>query len=304
MSNILITGATGFIGSHLSDFFLRKNHNIIAHGSSIESINKFKENLRNNKLNTKKIEFWHQDFLDNKWNFPDFSKIDYIIHTAAATKIREGTLENYDKFFNLNTLATKILARKALNDNIKHFIYFSSGQVFGIPPSFPFTESTPKNPINIYGFTKFFGELVIRSFGSLGLNFTIARPFSVYGKGQYNIVSIIKDKILNDELLTIFGDGTQSRAFTHVKDICEAIGIILNNPKCFGEDYNLSGPKEYSVNELVNLISKKLKKEPKIIRKESDVNELKRNIADTMKIRNLGFVNKISLEEFIEHELI
>ena len=66
----------------------------------------------------------------------------------------------------------------------------------------------------------------------------------------------------------------------------------------------MTGPKEYSVNELVNLISKRLKKVPKIVRKESNVNELKRNIADTTKIRNLGFVNKISLEEFIEHELI
>ena len=304
MSNILITGATGFIGRYLTKFLISRDYNIIAHGSSLESCNKLKKFCENNNVIMENIEFWEQDFLVQKWNFLDFSKIDYIIHTAAATKIREGTLENYDKYFKLNVLTTKNLARKALNEGIKHFIHFSSGQVFGIPPSYPFTESTPKNPINLYGSTKLMGELVVCSFGNLGLNYSIARPFSVYGKGQSNIISIIKNKILNDEVLTIFGNGTQSRAFTHVKDICEAIGIILNNPKCFGEDYNLSGPKEYSVNELANLISKRLKKVPKIVRKESNVNELKRNIADTTKIRNLGFVNKISLEEFIEHELI
>ncbi|GAG84022.1 unnamed protein product, partial [marine sediment metagenome] len=173
-----------------------------------------------------------------------------------------------------------------------------------IPPSFPFAESTPKNPINVYGFTKLMGEFVIRSFGSLGLTYSIARPFSVYGIGQNNVISIIKDKIINDEALTIYGDGNQSRAFTHVNDICEAIGIILNNPECFGEEFNLSGTKEYSINNLVALISKRLDKKPKIVKKESNVNELTRNIADTSKIRKLGFNYKKSMEDFIENELI
>lgn len=301
MSRILITGATGFIGGYLVKYFIKKGNQIIAHGSTKETINKLRNILEDEHIDS--IDFWQQDFLAQKWNFPDFSEIDYVIHTAASTKIREGTLENYDKYFNLNAIATKKLARKALNENIKHFIHFSSGQVFGIPPSFPFTESTPKNPINIYGFTKLLGEIVVISFGNLGLKYTIARPFSVYGKGQQNIISIIKDKINKDEILTIYGDGTQSRAFTHVNDICEVIGIILNNSKCFGEEYNLSGPKEYSVNDLVGLISKSLNKKPKIVYKKASVNELRRNIADTRKIQKLGFNYRESLEEFIEKEL-
>lgn len=304
MDKILITGATGFIGSYLTKYFIKKGYQIIAHGSSESSINIMKQNLENDDMRLNNVEFWSQNFLDQKWIFPNFSKIDYIIHTAAATKIREGILENYDKYFKLNAEATKNIARKALDNKIKHFIHFSSGQIFGIPPSFPFTESTPKNPINVYGFTKLMSEIVIRSFGSLGLNYTIARPFSVYGVGQNNVISIIKDKIVNDEFLTIYGDGTQSRAFTHVNDICEAIGIILNNSECFGGEFNLSGTKEYSINKLVKLISKKLNKEPKIIKKDSNVNELKRNIADIRKIKKLGFNYKETLEEFIENEMI
>jgi UDP-glucose 4-epimerase len=304
MAIILITGATGFIGSHLTEFFIRNNYDIIAHGSSKESINRLKDKLKINKLYSKDLQFWQQDFLDYSRDIPDLTGIDFIIHCAAATKIREGTFENYDKFFGLNVIMAKLLAERALEDNVKHFIYLSSGQVFGIPPSFPFTEKTPKNPINIYGFTKLIGEIVISSFGALGLNYTITRPFSVYGKGQNNIISIIKDRILNDEILTIYGDGQQSRAFTHVNDICEAIGIILNNPKCFGEDYNLSGSREYSVNKLVQLIANKMKKLPHIVRKESSVAELKRNIADTAKIIKLGFNFKSILEQYIHDELI
>jgi len=301
MPRILITGATGFIGSYLVKYFIKKGNQIIAQGSTKETINKLSNRLEDDHIDS--VDFWQQDFLAQNWNFPDFSEIDYVIHTAAASSIREGTLENYDKYFNLNAIATKKLARKVLNENIKHFIHFSSGQVFGIPPSFPFTETTPKKPINIYGFTKLLGEIIVHSFGTFGLNYTIARPFSVYGKGQHNIISIIRDRIINDEILTIFGDGTQSRAFTHVNDICEVTGIILNNSKCFGEEYNLSGTKEYSVNDLVGLISKSLNKKPKIVYKKASVNELRRNIADTRKIQKLGFNYRESLEEFIEDEL-
>ncbi|MFX1310933.1 MAG: NAD-dependent epimerase/dehydratase family protein [Promethearchaeota archaeon] len=304
MKKILITGATGFIGSYLTRYFIKHGYQIVAHGSSERSIDNLKKLIENEELNNRKIEFWSQNFLDREWHFPDFSDINYIIHTAAATNIRKGTLENYDKYFNLNVIATKILAKKALNENINHFIYLSSGMVFGITPIFPITEDTPKKPINIYGFTKLMGEIVVRSLGAFGLNYSIIRPFSVYGKRHHNIISIIKNKIINDEILTIYGDGTQTRAFTHINDFCEAIGIIFNNSKCYGEDFNFSGPKEYSVNELVKLISKRINKEVKIVVKEAPVNEIVRNIADTTKIRDLGFKYSESLEEFIENELI
>ena len=143
-------------------------------------------------------------------------------------------------------------------------------------------------------------EEVIKSFGTLGLNYSIVRPFSVYGKGQTNIISIIRDKITNNQTLTIFGDGNQTRAFMHIKDICNAIELVLGNDDAFQKEFNLSGPKEYSVNELVNLISQKLNRSTKIVYKESGVDELQRNIADTSKIQNLGFSYQHFLDDFID----
>jgi len=299
---ILITGATGFVGSWLTRYFLEKENKIIIHGSSKFSIEKLKNQMINYKRQDK-IELWEQDFLKKDWKFPDFSKIDVIIHCAAATKVREGIIENFEKYFALNVLATKILAKKALEARINHFIYLSSGQVFGIPPSFPISETTPKKPINLYGYTKLIGELVVASLGALGLNYTIVRPFSVYGKGHDNIISIITNKVLNNEEIMIYGDGTSKRAFSHVLDFCRAIELIMNNEMCFNEDYNLSGTREYSVNDLIQSISRKFQKTPKIIYAESSVNELKRNIADLSKIKALGFNSQISLEDFIEEEL-
>ncbi|MFX1339221.1 MAG: NAD-dependent epimerase/dehydratase family protein [Promethearchaeota archaeon] len=299
MTKILITGATGFIGSWLVRDLIKRGNNVIAHGSSKESIEILKQKLENENLISENIEFWEQDFLMKKWKFPDFSQIKNIIHCAAATKVREGTIENYDKYFSLNVQATKNIAKKALENGIFHFIHLSTGQIFGIPDTFPITENTPKNPINLYGITKLIGEYVVKSLGILGLNYTIVRPFSIYGEGHYNIISIIMDKIFRNDTLTIYGDGTQTRAFLHVNDICRAIGLILNNKTCFREEYNLSGPKEYSINELVELISNILNKKPKIGYKKSNVREIKRNVADLSKIKKLGFTPKETLEDFI-----
>lgn len=302
MAKILITGATGFIGSWLVKNLIKSDNHIIAHGSSNESIKNLERKLEIENLNFEELEFWEQNFLEREWTFPDFSHIKNVIHCAAATKVREGTIENYDRYFSLNVEATKKIAKKSIEKGVPHFVHLSTGQVFGIPQSFPISENTPKNPINLYGITKLIGEYVVRSLGILGLNYSIVRPFSIYGEGNYNIISIIMDKISGDETFTIFGDGTQSRAFLHVNDICSAIGLILNNKKCLNEDYNLSGLKEYTVNDLVKLISKTLNKKPKIVYKESDINELTRNIADLSKIKKLGFTVKESLEDFI-HQL-
>jgi len=144
---------------------------------------------------------------------------------------------------------------------------------------------------------------VVSSFGLYGLNYTIIRPFSVYGIRHHNIISIIRDKLLNDEMITVFGDGEQKRSFTHILDICRAVYLMVNNEVCFGEEYNLSGPKEYSVNDLIELLSNKYNKLPKITHKQPQVNELLRNHAETNKIRRIGFKFERTLEDFIFNEL-
>ena len=303
MSKILITGATGFIGGYLVKHFIKKDYQIIAQGSSKSSINNLKKELLKSENNIKEIEFWAQNFLEEKWNVPDFSEIECIIHCAAATKVREGTIENYDKYFGLNVIATKKLAKKALDENINHFIHLSTGQVYGYQTSFPISGNSIKNPINLYGITKLLGEKVVMSLSFFGLNYTIVRPFSVYGEGHSNIISIITDKIINESPLTVFGDGNQSRAFLHINDFCQAVGLVINNSKCFGKEYNLSGEREYSVNNLVKLISKSFRKEPKIHFKEAGINELKRTIADLSEIKILGFSPRESLEDFINKSI-
>ncbi|TXT59586.1 MAG: putative UDP-glucose 4-epimerase [Promethearchaeota archaeon] len=305
MKKILITGATGFIGGWLTKFFIDDGYGIVAHGSSEKTLNTLEKNLSNSHYSLQNTEFWAQDFLEKSWDYSfSFSDLDFIIHTAAATKVREGTYENYEKYYNLNVVAVKQLAKKALEEGISHFVHLSTGQIFGHPKYFPITENTPKNPINLYGYTKLMGEKVVESLGVFNLLYTIVRPFSVYGKGQDNIIQIIIDKIKNNEALTVYGDGTQSRAFMHIKDFYNAIKLMLGNPSCFKESFNLSGDKEYSVNYLIGFISDVLKKKPDFHYEEPKFNELKRNLADTSKIQKLGFSYECELEEFIEKKLI
>ena len=300
LKTILITGATGFVGSWLTRYFLNKKFNIIAHGSSKNTIMQLKQKLERQGYSLKNLDFWEQNFKAKQWGFPNFQNIDYLIHCAAITSVRQGIRENFDGYFTVNVLGTKIIAEKALDNKLSHFIHLSSGQIYGKPDEFPINDKTPKEPINLYGFTKLMSEEIVKAFGIFGLNYTIMRPFSVYGKEQSNIISIIFNKIKNDEVLTIYGDGTQTRAFMHINDICNAIQLILGNQSCFREEYNLSGPKEYSVNKLVEMITQKVEKEPKIVYKDSGINELKRNLADTTKLQKLGFQYEYSLENFIE----
>ncbi|TXT59480.1 MAG: putative UDP-glucose 4-epimerase [Promethearchaeota archaeon] len=297
---LLITGATGYIGSWLVRFFSDNNYHIIAHGSSEQTISQLKQKLQQQHYSLDAIDFWQQNFMEEWWTFPNFQELEYIIHCAALTSVRKGVYENYNAYFDVNVEGTKRIAKKALELGITHFIHLSSGQIYGNPEIFPIDDHTLKEPINLYGFTKLMSEEVIKSLGTFGLNHTIIRPFSVYGKEQSNIISIILNKIKSEEPLTIFGDGTQKRAFMHIDDICNAIHLVLGNEVCFGEEYNLSGPKEYSVNLLVKMISKKFQKEPHIIYKGSRVNELQRNLADTSKLKRLGFHYTHSLENFID----
>jgi UDP-glucose 4-epimerase len=300
MKKILITGATGYIGSWLTRYFLSQNFSIVAHGSSKHTLLKLEKRLNNQGYSSENIEFWDQDFMDVEWKFPDFQELGAIIHCAALTSVREGKYHKYDKYFNVNVLGTKTIAQKALENDILHFIHLSSGQIYGTPQSFPIDENTPKEPINLYGFSKLMSEEIVKSIGTFGLDFTIARPFSVYGKEQSNIISIIINKIKNGNTLTIYGDGNQTRAFMHINDICNAIKLMLGNRKCFKKEYNLSGPEEYSVNQLVKMISRHFGKEPELVYKDSEVEELKRNLADTTELQKLGFRYKYSLKTFIE----
>ncbi len=304
MPRILITGATGFIGSWLTRHYLEKHYEVIAHGSSRASVFKLKSSLEQKKVNIDSLMLWNQDFLEKEWNWEVFGeKIDAIIHTAAATRVREGTIDNYERYFQLNVVAPNYLAKKALDNDVSHFVHLSTGQVFGLQDAFPISESSEKRPINLYGITKLIGERVVESIGMLGLSYTIVRPFSVYGEGHFNIISIIYDKLQNNQIIQVFGDGTQSRAFSHVLDFCSAVDAILFNKKCFGEAYNLSGPMEYSVIDIIKLLANKLSKKPQIEYKKGLVNELKRNIASLEKIEKLGFTPKYTLEEYIKNEI-
>lgn len=300
MDTLLITGATGFIGSWLTRLFIKKDFHIIVHGSSKTSVNRLKKKLLENGFSLDNLDYWIQDFKEQTWNFPDLSSVDYIIHCAALTSVRNSTRENYDDYFTINVIGTKRLAAHAYDQNISHLIHLSSGQVFGKPEKYPITQQTMKEPINMYGFTKLISEEVVKSFGTYGLPFTIFRPFSVYGAESSNVISIIHERIQKNKPVIIFGDGTQKRAFTHINDICNAIALLLNNQKSFGNQYNLSGPKEYSINELVSLLSQYIGKKPEVLYKESKVDELERNLADSQPLKDLGFQYSHSLENVIK----
>lgn len=272
-TNILITGVAGLLGSNFSNWLLNnvQNINIIGiddlSGGYIENINTniifYKENLNNyNVIN----------------EIFDKHKISYIYHFAAYAA--EGLSPFIRKFnYNNNLLATTNLINLAIQYNIKRFIFTSSMAVYGNSNGIlPFTEESPKIPMDPYGIAKLACEMDIKIANTQhNLDYCIIRPHNVYGKQQNiwdkyrNVLGIWINKILNNENITIYGDGEQTRAFTYIDDILEPLWNAAILEKSKNQEINLGGIYEISIlNAAKTLI--------KIVNDDPEYNQQKNNI--------------------------
>jgi len=179
-------------------------------------------------------------------------------------------------------------------------IIFSSSAIYGINDDL-LTEDTPPEPISFYGVSKASAELYARLFSILfNFHVVIFRISSVYDSSrEVSINKICRNAIVNSKV-TIYGNGEQSRDFIHVSDIIQAINLALNNKLPMGI-YNLGTGKDYSINELIDLIEDNLKKS--LNREHAPITsvELNKNRIDIRKIRQYGFKPEMSLKKGLKN---
>ena len=188
-------------------------------------------------------------------------QFDYVFHLAAYAA--EG-LSHFIRRYNYtnNVIGSMTLLNAAVRHRCKCFVFTSSIAVYGTG-QVPMLETTKPDPEDPYGIAKYCVELdLMAARKHFGLECIIFRPHNVYGERQNigdqyrNVVGIFMNQIMQGLPCTIFGDGTQSRAFTHVADVAPIIARSVLEPRAYGEVFNIGADSPYSVNDLATAVQR------------------------------------------------
>lgn len=299
--NILITGGAGLIGSHIADLVARENPR------KIVVLDNFVRGRRENlatAMNSFPIDVIEGDIRDRVLIASVCQDVDIVFHQAAI-RITQCA-EEPRLAFEVLAEGTFNVLEAAVNAGVSKVVAASSASVLGLADSFPTTEvHHPYNNRTIYGAVKTFNEGLLRSFSEMyGLQYVALRYFNVYGPrmdvhGAYTEVLIRwMERLASGLSPIIYGDGSQTMDFVHVRDIAQA-NVLAANSDVSDEVFNVASGEETSLLELARLLSKVMGSSLEPHHQPArTVNGVTRRLADTAKAqRKLGFKADIQLEE-------
>jgi len=263
--NILVTGAAGFIGSHVCENFVDSGYNVIG----IDNFDDFyptrlkHSNIAELRRNSK-FQFHEADIRDGEALRSIFSdnQIDIVIHLAAKAGVRPS-IDSIAAYYDVNVNGTVSLLESMRIHNVKRMLFASSSSIYGNNPKVPFAETDRvDNPISPYASTKKSGELLCHVYSHLyEFDITCLRFFTVFGPRQRPDLAIHKFTRLIDEdkPIPFYGDGSTSRDYTYIDDIVSGISCALHHLDGY-RIYNLGESKVINLNKLVEIISNTLGK--------------------------------------------
>lgn len=247
---ILITGAGGFIGSHLAEFLVEKGYSVIGFDSQFER--------SQNSINLERIvgDLTQVDTLDDM-----IARSDIIVHLAAVSRVEDGQKEP-ERCFKVNVGGTTRILESLKKYSDKILIFGSSREVYGEPETFPVTELHPTNPISVYGISKLTSEMLISLYSKLfGINYVILRFSNVYGSPRDLTERVIPKfaKLAARGLPLTVNGGNQILDFTFVDDVVQGITNLVykisdGDESCVSQQYHLTSGKGISVLSLAQTI--------------------------------------------------
>lgn len=302
MERILITGAAGFIGSHLAGICLDAGH-------AVRGVDAFTDYYPA-AIKQSNIEAldgrggW--DFLEGDLNELDLrmllKDVDVVFHLAAQPGVRASWGETFDSYVDSNITALQRMLEAASRVQLSRFVFASSSSVYGNALTFPTSESAVLRPLSPYGATKAFGEHLCHTYhGNHALPVVMLRYFTVYGPRQRPDMAfqrLITAALSGAEIL-IHGDGEQTRDFTYVADAAGGTYAAgrLGVP---GQVYNLGGGSRTSMNEVLRLIALHSGRELNVRYVEEQAGDARDTAANTgLARRDLGLVPSRTLSEGI-----
>lgn len=252
---VVITGGSGFIGSHLADFLIDLDYEVVVVDNL--SIGRL-ENI-SHLLEYSKFTFLQADITDFDAIEIMFKDTDWVFHLAALADI-VPSIENPTEYYQTNVNGTFNVLEACRKYNVKKIIYSASSSCYGIPDKYPTNELAEIRPQYPYALTKNLGEQLVMHWSQLyNLPAVSLRFFNVYGprartSGTYGAVfGVFLAQKLANKPYTVVGDGCQTRDFTFVSDIVNAI-VVAAESNLSGEIINIGSNNTYSINQLVKLL--------------------------------------------------
>lgn len=290
--NILITGATGFIGSHLCHEMVRRGLEVFAlsHSGRTDKVRTL--------LEDEKFHLLAGDILDADMmvNIVRDNGITDIFHLAA--RLPDGdNLADLQAFFSTNTRGTFNMLRAAHRNNIARFVYASTMSVYSVPPQYlPIDEGHPVSPATPYGITKLAGELLGDMFSDR-MCFTVLRYGGIYGWRQYewDVIPVFLEQALHNKPITVYGDGQQSSDFVFIEDVVNA--TLSAWEKSEPGIYNIGSGEETRIIDLAEKIKRITGSESDIILGGDETERPFRFVLDISKSREVLGWSPRSLDE-------
>jgi UDP-glucose 4-epimerase len=263
MAKILVTGGAGFIGSHVAEALVQRGHEVISlddlSGGFVDNIVEGVEFIEGNINDVALVNRLFEQ-----------QRFDYVYHLAAyAAEGLSHFIKRYN--YNNNLIGSVNLINASVNSGVNCFVFTSSIAVYGASPELPMTEETRPYPEDPYGIAKLAVEMELKvSHEMFGLDYVIFRPHNVYGERQNigdkyrNVVGIFMNQILQGKPMTIFGDGSQTRAFSYIGDAAPIMAEAIELPAARNQIFNIGADEPYSVNDLAQSIARAMGVEPNI----------------------------------------
>jgi UDP-glucuronate 4-epimerase len=284
----VVTGAAGFIGSHLSEALLAAGHEVVGLDSFTDYYNPALKEENARGLDVRRVDLAHDPL--------DFAGFDGVFHLAGQPGVRSFG-DVFPRYLERNVLASQRVFEAAARDRVR-VVFASSSSVYGAAERYPTPEDTLPHPLSPYGITKLTCEQLADAYRrQFGLDCPVVRYFNAFGPRQRPDMAFtrIAFALAEGGEFHLYGDGTQSRSWTYVTDVVAGTIAVMES----GDGtYNVGGALEASMNETIELLERISARTLDLRRHEDPVpGDQARTKADTTRIRALGWEPQVSLED-------
>ncbi len=302
---VLVTGVAGFIGSHVAESLVADGHEVVGLDCFTDY---YPRPVKEQNLAALRDEGRFrlvEARLQDADLAPLLEGVEQVYHLAAQAGVRASWGREFALYTDHNVLATQRLLEAAVAAGRPRFVYASSSSVYGDSPALPLREDGPCRPVSPYGVTKLAAEhLAVLYNVNHGLPTVSLRFFTVYGPRQRPDMAFHRflRSARDGEVLTVYGDGLQTRDFTYVDDIVAAVRAAALSGRAGGV-YNVGGGERIALNDVLKLVETVTGRTPRVVRQEAQKGDMRDTFADTRAARtDLGFRSTVPLAEGLARE--